>query len=99
MSADTTTASRRIAVMDVGGTYIKHCLVEGGAIREMGKVPTPQDTQEHFLEAVEGVLAQMGGAPALAGLALSMPGVIDVERRYMYAGGSLKYNNRRFTTS
>ena len=84
----------RLAVMDVGGTYIKHCVVEGGRIADMGKVPTPQDTQDHFLEAIEGVLAQMGGAPALDGVALSMPGVIDVERRYMYAGGSLKYNNR-----
>ena len=84
----------RLAVMDVGGTYIKHCVVENGHLSDMGKVPTPQDTQEHFLEVVEGVLAQMGGAPALDGVALSMPGVIDVERRYMYAGGSLKYNNK-----
>ena len=87
-------ADGRIAVMDVGGTYIKHCVVEGGRIAQMGKVPTPQDTQEHFLEVMEGVLAQMGGAPALSGLALSMPGVINVETRYMHAGGSLAYNPR-----
>lgn len=92
MSASAKTG--RIAVFDVGGTYIKHCVVEDGRIADMGKVPTPQDTQDHFLKAIEGVLAQMGGAPALDGVALSMPGVINVETRYMHAGGSLKYNNK-----
>ncbi len=86
--------AKRIAVFDVGGTYIKYALVENGAMGDFGKVPTPQDTQENFLLAIEGVLDLMGGASALDGMALSMPGVIDVDRRYMFAGGSLAYNNR-----
>lgn len=81
----------RIAVFDVGGTYIKHAVMDGRQLTEPGRVPTPQDTQERFLEAIEGILDQMG---QVEGIAFSMPGVIDVDRRYMYAGGSLVYNHR-----
>lgn len=87
-------AQSRIAVFDVGGTYIKHAVVENGVLGSVDKVSTPQDSQESFLAALESVLSELGGARSLDGVALSMPGVIDVDRRYMFAGGSLAYNNR-----
>ena len=34
-----------IAVFDVGGTFIKHCLMIDGKITQAGKIPTPQDSQ------------------------------------------------------
>lgn len=87
-------SSGRAAVFDVGGTYIKYGVVEDGKLGDMGRVLTPQDCQESFLAALDGVLEKMGGAAALDGMALSMPGVIDVDRRYMFVGGSLRYNDK-----
>ena len=87
-------SSGRVAVFDVGGTYIKYGVVTDGKLGDMGRVPTPQDGQESFLAAIDGVLERMGGAAALDGVAFSMPGVIDVDRRYLFVGGSLRYNDK-----
>lgn len=84
----------RVVVFDVGGTFIKYGVVEGGCLGEQGKVPTPQDSQESFLKALEGVLAERAAVRPLTGVAFSLPGVIDVDKRYMYAGGALRYNDR-----
>lgn len=80
---------RRVAIFDVGGTFIKVGIVEHAQLRTCGRVPTPQDTQEHFLKAIEGALAELG---TVDGVAFSLPGIIDVDRRYMVTGGSLIYN-------
>mgnify|MGYP000696812735 CR=1 FL=1 len=74
-----------IAVFDVGGTFIKHCLMIDGKITQAGKIPTPQDSQESFLKAIKAVLDKMSN---IEGIAFSLPGVIDVYRQYIYAGGS-----------
>ena len=79
-----------IAVFDVGGTFIKHCLMIDGKITQAGKIPTPQDSQESFLKAIKAVLDKMSN---IEGIAFSLPGVIDVYRQYIYAGGSLRYND------
>lgn len=82
----------RLAVFDVGGTAIKYCAMEGTDIQLQGEVPTPDPMshdQEPFLAALEGILAQLG---PVEGIALSMPGVIDVDRKYLHTGGALLYN-------
>ena len=82
----------RLAVFDVGGTAIKYCAMEGTDIQLQGEVPTPNPDstdREPFLVALEGVLARLG---EVEGVALSMPGVIDVERKYLHTGGALRYN-------
>lgn len=81
----------RIAVFDVGGTFIKHSLMIDDVMTSQGKVPTPHDTQENFLKIIEKKLKEMG---EVEGIAFSLPGVIDVERKYIHAGGSLTYNNQ-----
>ena len=40
----------RIASFDVGGTFIKYCVIENGEISQKGKVDTPRDTQEAFFK-------------------------------------------------
>lgn len=80
----------RIAVFDVGGTFIKHALMIDDVMTSQDKVSTPCDTQKHFLETIKSVLQEMG---EVEGIAFSLPGVIDVERKYIHAGGSLTYNN------
>ena len=82
----------RLAVFDVGGTAIKHALMEDGTILSQGEVPTPggeSEDIEPFLAALEELVDAM--AP-VDGVAFSLPGVIDVDSRYLFAGGALKYN-------
>lgn len=86
-----------VATFDVGGTSIKYCLMRDGEMESAGKVPTPQGegaTQEDFLKAIDGVIAdlreQAGGT--LDGVAMSLPGTIDVDARYIRTGGALLYN-------
>lgn len=80
----------RIAVFDVGGTFIKYSLMIDDVMTSQGKVPTPRDNQEHFLQTIESVLKDM---QQVEGIAFSLPGVIDVDKKYVHAGGSLTYNN------
>ena len=80
----------KVAVFDVGGTFIKYALMHNNIMSLDGKVPTPRDNQEHFLETIENILEQIG---PVDGIAFSLPGVINVEKKYIFAGGSLAYNN------
>ena len=80
----------KVAVFDVGGTFIKYALMHNNIMSLDGKVPTPRDNQEHFLETIENILEQIG---PVDGIAFSLPGVINVETKYIFAGGSLAYNN------
>lgn len=80
----------RLAVFDVGGTFIKSCCMVDDEITMSKKTPTPYDSQETFLNIIEDRLKEMDD---VEGIAFSMPGVIDVNRKYIFAGGSLAYNN------
>ena len=41
----------KVMVFDVGGTEIKYSVMDEQMNRfDAGSVPTPQDTQEHFLD-------------------------------------------------
>ena len=74
----------RIAVFDVGGTFIKSCFMVDEEITMAKKTPTPYDSQEAFLNIIEDRLKEMDD---VEGIAFSMPGVIDVNRKYIFAGG------------
>lgn len=80
-----------IAVFDVGGTFIKYCVMNDENMEHKGKISTPKKNQNDFLDAIESVLKGMDN---IKGIAFSLPGVIDVSRKYIYAGGSLHYNNQ-----
>ena len=80
----------RIAVFDVGGTFIKYSLMVDDIMTLQDKVPTPYEDQETFLKTIETVLETL---KPVEGIAFSLPGVIDVDRKYIFAGGSLAYNN------
>ena len=81
----------RIAVFDVGGTFIKYSLMFDDVKTKQGKVSTPHESQDTFLETIEQVLKQLG---EVEGIAFSLPGVINVDQKYILAGGSLTYNNQ-----
>lgn len=76
--------------LDVGGSSIKYALIqEDLTIIEKSSVPTPMDTLENFIETIGQIFDQYKNQ--IAGMAISMPGIIDPERGYQYTGGALKY--------
>lgn len=83
-----------IAVFDVGGTYIKYAEMHEKLIITQGKLPTPRDKQENFFKVIEEILLKMSSH--IEGIAFSLPGFIDVEKKYIYTGGSLRYNDHSY---
>jgi predicted NBD/HSP70 family sugar kinase len=78
-------------VFDVGGTAIKYALMTDKAeFIEKGKIPTPKDKMEDFVDVIGSVFDQYRNE--IEGIAISMPGRIDSDRGYAYTGGSLLYN-------
>ena len=72
--------------LDVGGSAIKYALIqEDLTILEKSSVPTPMDALDHFIETIGQIYDQY--QDQIAGMALSMPGIIDPERGYQYTGG------------
>lgn len=78
-----------LAILDVGGTFIKYAKYDK-ELKYLGKMKTPRDSQESFLQTIEKILEEIG---EVEGIGMSLPGVIDVDRKYIFAGGSLEYNN------
>ena len=83
----------KVMVFDVGGTEIKYSVMDEQFHREdAGSVPTPGDTQEHFLATLEALYRPH--AAEVDGIAMSLPGFIDAEHGVVRGGGapSLLYN-------
>lgn len=77
-------------VIDVGGTCMKYALMDQDcSFMEKGKIDTPLDKLEHFIEAIGSLYDRY--RQRICGIALSMPGVIDSDAGFMYTGGSLTY--------
>lgn len=78
-------------VLDVGGSSIKYALMtEEVEFLEKGKVPTPLNNIENFIEAIGDIYDKYMNE--IEGVAMSMPGIIDSERGYTITGGALRYN-------
>lgn len=78
-------------VLDIGGSAIKYALMTKELeFIEKGKVPTPLDSIESFVDVVGKIYDQY--KDQIVGMAVSMPGVLDSEKGYAYSGGSLTYN-------
>ncbi len=74
-------------VIDIGGTYTKYAVMdEESKILEKNKIPTVQDSAEHFIDMLVRLFEEKSDA---AGIAISAAGVIDSEKGFMYNGGSL----------
>ena len=82
-------------VFDLGGTFIKYAVItETGEIKTKSKIPTPAkvgDTLENLLEALDGVYNQVYEEYKPEGIAMSLPGQIDVDNGIVYGGGRLTY--------
>ena len=78
-------------VFDVGGTAIKYSVMdEDLRICAKGEVPTPTDTREHFYHVLEDIY--LPHKAETEGVALALPGFIDMEKGYVDAPGAIAYN-------
>jgi predicted NBD/HSP70 family sugar kinase len=82
----------RYLSIDAGGTFIKYAWMDAsGHILKQGKKPTPYTSQEDFMEVIHEIWKQERDEKA--GICMSLPGTIDVEKGYIYQGGSLTYHH------
>ena len=71
---------------DVGGSAIKYALIqEDLSILDKSSVPTPMDSLEHFVETIGEIYDRY--ASQISGIAISMPGIIDPKRIFLYWRG------------
>ena len=79
-------------VFDIGGTYIKYAVMnEHGMKLESGKVPTPQEGLEIFLQKTSEIVTQYRQSYAFQGIALSSPGAVDVKSGYIGGASAIPY--------
>lgn len=84
---------RKILTIDVGGTFIKHAVMSGGRsfkIAAQGKVPTPRDNHENFLNALADIFKANAD---VEGIGISMPGLIDTFKGICISSGALEFSN------
>lgn len=80
-------------VFDAGGTFIKYALMDENAeILEKDKVPTPDyrtHTKEDYYRALDEIVEKYRSR--IAGIAISMPGMLDNKNGYCVTAGYLAY--------
>lgn len=80
------------AVFDVGGSAIKYSVMdEAGSFLEKSSIPTPKDSIDAFINAIDSVVKEFQKRHVLSGIALSMPGAVDVDTGYIKGITALPY--------
>ncbi|MFJ5623975.1 ROK family protein [Peribacillus loiseleuriae] len=68
------------AALDVGGSSIKYALMdETGCFIEKSSLPTPQKSLTKFMDTVDSIVKELQKSHLIKGLAVSMPGAVNVE--------------------
>lgn len=81
----------QVLVIDVGGTFIKYGLIDEQChLTQTSKIKTPYESQEHFLETLQNIYFSFQ-QENIQGIAMSVPGKIDVENGVMLTSGALVY--------
>lgn len=87
-------------VLDVGATYIKYAtLTDEGVISNKGKTKTPMDFDENtypealakFVGTVGAIYDQLVQTMDIRGIAMAVPGQVDIKRGIVYNGGGIRY--------
>lgn len=77
-------------VYDIGGSFIKYAIINSERdILQSGKMKTPKDSLAQFVTCVKEVYDTYG--ENVEGIAISMPGKIDVFNGYAHTAGLLTY--------
>ena len=78
---------KKVLAIDIGGTYIKYGLIDQNMnITNHGKVPTPHDSKESVLEMLKSIYEKYSD---VKGIAISAPGLIDVDKGVMRTSGAI----------
>lgn len=84
--------SMKLLTFDVGGTEIKYAVAdEKMNFTDKGYVPTPMDTFEQFSDVIYGIYEKH--KDEVEGIAMCLPGFIDVKNGRCNGGGGLLYNH------
>ena len=76
--------------IDVGGSSIKYGKIgEDRKIFDYGKVPTPYDGVEVYLDCLEEIFRKFEGQ--VEGISMSVPGIIDSGNGICVTAGNLRY--------
>ncbi len=82
-------------VFDIGGTFVKYAIMNSkGKIIEKSKAPTKEmngESLDDLVISLAGVYKQFKDSYDIEGIAMSLPGQIDVEKGIVYGGGAIKY--------
>lgn len=80
------------AVLDVGGSAIKYALMdETGCMIRKASLPTPKTSLTKFMDAVDSIVKELAAEQPLKGLAVSMPGAVNVESGFIEGITALPY--------
>ncbi|WP_057914626.1 ROK family protein [Peribacillus muralis] len=83
---------RYYAVFDTGGSSIKYALMdEKATFIERSYVETPKDGIDSFVNIITGIVEQYQESYSLEGIALSMPGAVDVTSGYIGGSSAIPY--------
>lgn len=78
-----------ILCIDVGGSFLKHTVLDDDlTITKVNSVVTPRDNLDDFFHEIRNIYEMYQG---VSGIAVSIPGIVDVETGFMHTGGSLDY--------
>lgn len=82
-------------IFDVGGTFIKYAwMTKDGEISESGKIPTMREKQhtiDDFIEALGKIYDTYKQKGEVEGIAMGVPGLVDVDNSTVYNGGAIHY--------
>ena len=82
-------------VFDVGGSAIKYALMKKhGDIAKKGSEPTHLDIPnglEVFVKSIVDIYESFKGRETIDGIAMDLPGQIDVDNGIVYGGGALQF--------
>ncbi len=82
---------KRYVCIDIGGTFIKHCLADGeGTILRKGSTVTRirEEGVAAFLDQLQEIVEGYRKDSELAGIAMASPGIVDAERGKILFVGS-----------
>ena len=81
----------KLMVFDVGGTEIKYSVMdEQFHMTDAGSTPTPTESLPVFLDTLHRLY--LPHRDQVEGIALSLPGIVDMDRGVVNGGGALTYN-------
>ena len=75
-------------VIDIGGTAIKYArITDNCEITEKGEVPTILKNKKRLMEQLFSIYKNISD---VEGISISMPGIVDMEKGYVYTSGTLE---------